>query len=80
MHRSELPRIGQSLRELLESSLSDIVCILTVCCVVFFEVIYLCMNRSIIQCDLFRAADLYFAFQQAHLINFVVQDSFFPIW
>lgn len=29
--------------------------------------------------DLFRAADLYFACQQADMIIVVVQDSFFPM-
>lgn len=43
----------------------------------FFKVIYLCMEKSDHCLYLFSAADLYFACQQAHLINVIVQDSFF---
>lgn len=59
------------------SSLPDFLCILSVCCSMFFKVIYLCMEKSDHCMYLFSAADLYFACQQAHLINVIVQDSVF---
>lgn len=73
VYRSKFPGIGQTFRGLVD----DFLCILSICCSMFFKVIYLCMEKSDHCLYLFSAADLYFACQQAHLINVIVQDSFF---